>query len=1240
MTSPDRNYPSWLRYVFAEVSDALITRAQTLYNENPFTQISLDDQTKSLVVILDRTGKAPVEVHLRFEPFPGDNPVERLLTCFKKDSLSTAEFLQDRFPAHLAQTASEHGLNLYPRGLIDVHSSCTCAKAMKSGQPCSHILATLLLVGHYTSRHPDFYFKLRGIGNLRDLLQRAGILTQQSEANVKLKPFRVPALLAAMQRQLPPLKNASDADGEDASAFSQLNYANLPNLQKQMFDLFESTDTRELPCTPRFLLEHMIEEVRGWFAQSIPPADIEFEHLFEYQKSHFESHYPHRDGRIDAIYHDAPLPHLVRDANDFTFTLSDQKKGRSAIETLVEWAYALLYCPVPRGGGRQALTVLREMVHAAMRFTETLTMVPSIVRVGTQNRVFWMPALRHEAVKDIMQALMQLSAPYWTAERLKALQLDPEAPTSPSTATLMTVSVLMMALLAGRSLRVLAKKSKSPEEAQLFTYWLLFSGAANLGWQASADVEDDEGELIEAIEADIAPFMVAESWPWCPVLKVTAKGEEVYIDFGILPRDATERAASTSKTTTPAPKPVFLKKILKDKALESDRFAVITALQGLSKALPELSQLALTGQPVALEKTSLKDFLFEATPILTLLGVMVMLPKSLRTILRPKLVGTVGLNTGAKSVLSKDALSQFEWKVALGNQSLSLEDLRKLRTDSARIVAIGDTYAYLDPATLSSLVKALEERPQPTGAQALEAVLTGSVGSATFEMSKELKNKVKELKDTKLIKIPKALNAQLRPYQVRGYSWLMKNLRLGIGALIADDMGLGKTLQVIAALTKLKEDGLLTPGKTLIVVPTTLLTNWVKELGKFSPTLTHKVYHGQHRQFSGVEAAPDLYLTTYGTVRRDSSTLKTLEWDYLVLDEAQAIKSARAAQSVAIRELGAKQVIAMSGTPVENRLMEYYSILTAVMPGLLGSAESFARNYARPIEVDHDPQAVSRFKMLCAPFMLRRLKSDPTIVPDLPERTIIDHFTHLTREQVLLYKEALERGMGQIKDLQALQKKDNQTQIKQRGAVLKMIGELKAICNSPSQYLAKHPQGIDSGKGEALMEILEHCQEAKRKVLIFTQFVSMGEIIQSWVYERFGMRAQFLHGAISHEERASMVERFQNDPDQKVLVVSIRAGGTGLNLTAASAVVLYDLWWNPAVEAQASDRVYRIGQERDVVVWRFVTAGTFEERINEMLKEKQRVQELTVSVGETWLGDLDTHKLERLLKLDHLQGNA
>ena len=480
-----------------------------------------------------------------------------------------------------------------------------------------------------------------------------------------------------------------------------------------------------------------------------------------------------------------------------------------------------------------------------------------------------------------------------------------------------------------------------------------------------------------------------------------------------------------------------------------------------------------------------------------------------------------------------------------------------------------------------------------------------------------------ELTRQEHIPLPAGLNATLRPYQERGFSWMYRNSRIGFGSILADDMGLGKTLQAITLMLKLKEEGALEQGRILVVVPTGLLTNWQAEISRFAPSLTFFVYHGTGRSLKQFDA--DILLTTYGVLRSDNAKLKKQPWTLMFIDEAQNIKNQDTAQSKAVRGIPATTHVALSGTPVENRLTEFWSIMDYANKGYLDTPKAFREKFVNPIQLYNDGDCAARFRKVTAPFMMRRMKTDKNIISDLPDKIELDDYAALTSEQAALYHRTLEAAMAEIEGLDTT---DHESLFQRQGLILQMILALKQICNHPAQFLKNGDARIElSGKAEMLLDRLEGIVANGEKVLVFTQFREMGDLLVHFIEERLGQRPLFYHGGCSVKQRQEMVERFQNLRSDKIFILSLKAAGTGLNLTAASHVIHYDLWWNPAVEAQATDRAYRIGQQRNVMVHRFITKDTFEERINDMIQQKKHLADMTVASGESWIGKLSNKEL-------------
>ena len=682
--------------------------------------------------------------------------------------------------------------------------------------------------------------------------------------------------------------------------------------------------------------------------------------------------------------------------------------------------------------------------------------------------------------------------------------------------------------------------------------------------------------------------------------------------------------------------PTPLATVMKAPAWQARRMRVLQTVALLAEFHPPLERYVRKGAqaPLKVALAELPAFLFETLPAIRLLGIRALLPKSLDRLLRPRL----SLQLKAKAVaspsfLKADQIFSFDWHVALGEQTLAPEDFERLLGRATGVVRFKGEYVYLDPAAIERLRQQLAKPPCMGAQDLLRTALAGSFEGVPVGLNVAARKLLAELEDCADMPLPTGLQAELRPYQQRGFQWLARNARLGLGSVIADDMGLGKTLQVIALLLHLKQRGEFDAGAALVIVPTSLLTNWQKEVARFAPALSVEVYHGSKRALSAVAAGaarPDLLLTTYGVARSESARLKALPWRIVVVDEAQNLKNPAAAQTRAVKAIAAATHVAMSGTPVENRLSDYWSIVDFAQAGYLGGLASFGREFATPIQTDRDAAAAERLKRVLAPLLLRRLKSDKSIISDLPDKIEQNQFCTLSPAQAALYESVVREGLASLAG--------QSDTFQRQGLVLQMIMALKQVCNHPAQYLKQgHHEPLASGKVERLFDLLDEIEAAREKVLVFTQFREMGELLQRWLRERrgpgLGREPQFLHGGVPRARRDKMVERFQSEPGERVFLLSLKAGGTGLNLTAASHVLHFDLWWNPAVEAQATDRAYRIGQKRNVQVHRFITRGTFEERIDAMIRSKRELAEMAVGQGETWVGQLPETELRRLFEL-------
>ncbi|MGF1478344.1 MAG: DEAD/DEAH box helicase [Cyanophyceae cyanobacterium] len=632
-------------------------------------------------------------------------------------------------------------------------------------------------------------------------------------------------------------------------------------------------------------------------------------------------------------------------------------------------------------------------------------------------------------------------------------------------------------------------------------------------------------------------------------------------------------------------------------------------------------------------------------------GLGVILPPGLASGAGEKRLGVkITAQVNPKERLGLKNLLQYSLELAVGEQTISQPEFERLLEQKSPLVEINGEWIALQPADVRAAQEVLAQSNQMS--LSVEDALRLSTGDtkviaklpvASFEASGVLQELIDNLTNNQAIAPlePPGFRGELRPYQARGVGWLAFLERWGLGACLADDMGLGKTPQLIAFLLHLKAEAEAALNRpTLVVCPTSVLNNWEREVQKFAPTLKTRLHHGDKRSkgktFAREVKDRDVVITSYAIAYRDEKTLSGVDWRGIVLDEAQNIKNPQAKQSQAVRQLGAEFRIALTGTPVENRLSELWSILDFLNPGYLGTQQFFQRRFAIPIEKYGDRDSLATLRSLARPFILRRLKTDKDIIQDLPEKQEMRVFCGLSTEQAQLYQTLVDKSLAEIEATDGIQR---------RGLILTLLMKLKQVCNHPAQFL-KQKQITSSDRSgkllrleEMLAEIIEEGDASvtadASRALIFTQFSEWGKLLQPYLEKQLGREVLFLYGATRRQQRQEMIDRFQHDPNgPRVFILSLKAGGTGLNLTRANHVFHIDRWWNPAVEDQATDRAFRIGQKRNVQVHKFICTGTLEERIDNTIESKKQLAELTVDTGEQWLTELDTNQLRELLLLE------
>ncbi|AQG81775.1 DEAD/DEAH box helicase [Spirosoma montaniterrae] len=1173
----------WLN-ALSQIDEAnRLPRGKTYANKGAVQNLKIENNQISASV--RGTAPRPYRVKLTVPLFTKQER-DWLLTEVQENPAILAQLLNRQLPEELVQFAQKRGIRLFPHSFDDLGMGCSCPDF---AIPCKHLAAVVYVIANEIDRNPFLVFLLKGLDILDELKsQQADVLSGGMETVLLLRELGTDDL-------------PDDEDWTpDDDARAQLDFATIPPLADQLlhllqpettftksdfmkslsraYKLFGSADVRPVKRSPTVYTNGRIAKPAPAEISHPDPSDsieLQLDELMEIKKvGVFTEHGEQR--------------------NFADYDLTDLTKW---LDTLTEADFAEMSDSV-RG------------LYLAYQFSAALlrrgAVVPQLLCLGLkedQYRVRWLPAMLNEAVQKQTDLLAAQLPPL-----LLTLRWQKEWLALPGREqVLMLCSLLMRPTIHDTTIELWERWPLEDADR-------LFFGVETIRFEGFG-----KREMPLAMQLWLNDFFLSHK-RFVPILVVedSELGDEFRMSLLVRDREASATSA------------VPLTEVLTQKQYASIRMAVLQDMLVLSRHFPDLTQLTKADGAAHLfyKPDAFVKILLETLPRMQLLGIALWLPKSLQHWVRPHIGGRLKAKVTASNAFMKlDDMLSFDWQVALGDQMVNVSEFEQLVNRRTGLVKIKDQYVLLDPNDLAKLKKQLETPPELTGAELLKAALAEEYKGNRVGISPDVYELIRQFTDAQAQPLPSALNAQLRPYQQRGYDWLIKNTALGMGSLLADDMGLGKTLQVIALLLKFKQEGRFGKQKGLVVLPTTLLTNWQKEIAKFAPDLIPYIYHGPGRKLPG-ESKPgdyDLLLTTYGVVRTDLDKLKKQTWAVLIIDEAQNIKNSDTEQTKAVKSLKATIRIALSGTPVENRLSEFWSIMDFVNKGYLGGLTKFNEEFGKPIQQERDHQKLDLFRRVTSPFLLRRVKTDKTIISDLPDKIENNQFCALTSEQAALYESVVQES------IRAIEEKDG---IARRGLVLKLMTALKQIGNHPHQYLKEgNASPALSGKATLLLNLLETIYASHEKVLIFTQYHEMGVLLQQFIQQAFGHQPLFLHGGSSRPERDRMVEQFQKNRSDHTFILSLKAGGTGLNLTQANHVIHYDLWWNPAVEAQATDRAFRIGQTKNVLVYRLMNQGTLEEKIDAMIRSKKELADLSVKTGETWIGDLNDEELKELVSL-------
>jgi uncharacterized Zn finger protein len=1161
-----------------------LPRGKTLANKGAVQSIDI----KNGIVSANVTDGELAPAHkVKISLLPFEEQQKRFFeTALEQNPMMLAKLVNKQLPEALSEVADTGGGHIFAKSWSEWTLKCNCSEA---AVPCRHSAAALFKLTQEIDENPFLVFELRG-QDFQNWLQRRQQSGQKTSVEIPLSLPNLTILPQHWQKTIVEKPNFDISKIAETGETLLASLSDMPLFHESDFKTFLEKAYRhaakplkvaETKATPLRLPARKptpAQLAQAFAINTIRQVEIWIWEDFSLRKALIIL----QNGRQINLERLEQLLQLL------------QKTEEKDLVFAPQWA------------------ALWRIFQFSEKLLQRGAFIPQLLRTGeTTYRMRYIPATLDKNVSEIAQSIAALvPQPLIFVEQGDILR------TQNASETVLSVASLFI----GNRVKAAFWEIWTPQKQQEDSVFDLFFFERAVSFTAFGRTETPA-----AIHQWLSRFYLSNS-QLAPVLQVEEKGENFLLR--LLVRDKRSELQSL----------VSFQDFAAESQHTNDWISFLRDVERLREYFPDIEALisaptqkkgGTKGAALFFDSAQLYHFFMKVLPVVQLLGVEILLPRALKHLVRPKVTLRVKQQREATafSYLSLDELLDFSWEVAIGEgKTLTKDDFEALLNKTSGIVRINQQYLLIEPEEAKKILKQLETKPQFDANETLRILLAEDYEGVGLQMTDDVKKLMRELRELGDVPLPAGLKATLRPYQKRGFEWLYRNARLGFGSVLADDMGLGKTLQVITTILKIKEDSKNNFGTALVVVPTTLLSNWEKEIQKFAPSLTTFIFHGNARRLP--PQYPDVFLTTYGTVRTDLELLKSKRWTLLAIDEAQNIKNTETEQTKAVKSLVANIKIAMSGTPVENRLSEYWSIFDFTNKGFLGSVRFFNEQFAKPIQNERDQTKIEQFRSVTRPFVLRRVKTDKNIISDLPDKIQTNQYAVLNKTQISLYQNVVNESLKVIEN-------DGNSRIERQGLVLKMMMNLKQICNHPTQFLKNGTAQIeDSGKLQLLLETLDAIIEIGEKVLIFTQFQQMGNILQDILAKRYGFVPQFLHGGNTRPQRDQMVETFEQTDDSPIFILSLKAGGTGLNLTAANHVVHYDLWWNPAIEAQATDRAFRIGQKKNVFVSRMITRGTLEEKIDAMLESKKQLADLSLEAGESWIGNLSNHEIRNLVSLE------
>lgn len=1108
--------------------------------------------------------------------FPPLKEAEQVYRMIEKDPSLLAQIAAGELPQSFLTKLKNEGINLTPTHWREMKRSCSCPDY---GDPCKHMAALYYIIAREIDSNPQVLFRLRGM----DLASRFG--------------------KAAVHNIAPPF-TIKFSKKEKAVK----NYVNVP-LELEEIPHCGQLITSLLPTNPPFSSRDFSVVMAEFYHRC---AETEFEGYRDWEPAAAED----EQARLEQIEHDfsrsnwticcpslVPGVEPVLQAED----INGDKKRYSLYEA------SRYFVQFSQEDGTISYNFLFYLFKALNLLCSAGAFIPYVLNDDDTLKIIWRPFETLPQVSRMLHAIALRECGLLTTSQVFRINLTSKHVNTTGKQSVSGKSVVDLLASSFLSewirhrfmvLQDSFKKEWNDEYRQLLN--LFFMGMfIDISSPAKQSLPMAIDRWLSVLHINFSAYRYAIT-----IKDLTKDIENFNLearDFGIsmdaIVEDESSKQISESQTN--GTKNIALSKC--------SNLEILRAPIALSNYLPEIKDL-FSNQSIALSETRLVSFLDSASSLLTRLGITVNLPRALAKELKPRLVVKGKTDSSLVKYLDLTALQDFEWQIAIGDEVMSLKEFEKLVKQKRALVRFKDGFVKMQLEEFSRLLRKAKATP-PDINDFLKAHFSGDSVLA-FDARQTIDNLFREHN----FPIPSSLNADLRPYQIRGYNWVCSLLLSGFGCILADDMGLGKTVQSIAAILRLKEEGLLEEN-CLIVAPAALLNNWEKELSRFAPTLKVSRYHGSRRRF---DKKSDVFLTTYQTAVRDAKKINKKTFSLLLVDEAHLMKNSQTRISRTVKHLNSKYRLALSGTPVENRLEDLRSLFDFILPGYLGDSAKFKEQYRVPIEVMRSKEKAQALQKITSPFLLRRIKTDKKIIKDLPDKIVTNEYAVLEKEQAALYETVVAESI----------KKSERIDPKERSSlILYLLTSLKQICNHPRMFDKESPAVMGlSGKAQLLVTLLKEILANKEKTIVFSQYVETLDCLARIIKKELGEASIIYHGGLDQDKRAKLVNSFQNDPASRIILISLKAGGLGLNLTAASRVIHYDLWYNPAVENQATDRAFRIGQKRTVFVHRFITRNSFEEKIDAMIASKQELADMTVKSGESWLARMSHKELKELFE--------